>query len=318
MKAAVYDINGEPEVFRYEEVADPKPLPGQVLIKVEAICIEGGDLSKRRLSPPASARHILGYAAAGEIIELGSDVQHFVLGQKVVTFDFTGSHAELRAVPASTTFAIPEGLDVQLAIASFIGVGTAAFAIHLSGAKRGDYILVTGATGGVGNATMQLLANEGAHVFATGRNPETLKELKGFGAEETILTGDKSIHRQIRDIRKEGVDIFIDAVGMDILLDGMMAVKDGGKVILLAGRYGKSNFIDPLYIISHRLQLTGCLLGVLIHEPWVRDLIQKGLQSVTEGKVKIPIDRVYKLSEAAKAHSRAEQPGKLGKVLMIP
>lgn len=317
MKAAVYDINGEPEVFRYEEVANPELLPDQVLIKVEAISIEGGDLSKRKLSPPPSSEHILGYAAAGEILKLGADVQHFEVGQKVVTFDFKGSHAELRAVPASTTFAIPESLDIQLAIASFIGVGTAELAVHLSEAKSGDYALVTGATGSVGNAVMQLLANKGVRVFATGRNPETLKELDKYGAEETILIENESIHQQILDIRKEGMDIFIDAVGREILLDGMKAVKDGGKIVLIAGRPG-TGLIDPLHIISHRLQLTGCLLGTIIQEPWVKKLIEKGLQSVAEGKIKVSIDQVYKLSEVAKAHSRAEQSGKLGKVLIVP
>lgn len=318
MKAAVYDINGEPEVFRYEKVADPKPGPDQVLINVEAISIEGGDLSQRRLNSPPSAKHIVGYAAAGEIIELGKNVQHFSVGQKVVTFDFAGSHAELRAASASTTFAIPEGLDIRSAIAAFIGVSTAALAIHLSGAKKGDNVLVTGATGGVGNATVQLLAHEGIDVFATGRNPETLKELQKFGAEKTVLIGDKPIHQQVTDLREEGVDILIDTVGMGVLLDGIKAVKDGGKVILIAGRSGESNFIDPVYIVTHQLQLTGCFLGGVMEEPWVKDLIKNGLQSVKEGTVRPPIDRIFKLSEAKEAHTRAEQSGTLGRVLMVP
>lgn len=318
MKAAVYDTNGEPEVFSYEEVADPEPGPDQVLIKVEAISIEGGDLSQRRSNAPPSARHIVGYAAAGKIIEVGEDVQHFSLGQKVVTFDFAGSHAELRAVPAATTFAIPEELDVQLAIASFIGVSTAALAIRQSGATKGDYVLVTGATGGVGNAAMQLLANEGMHVYATSRNPETFKELQKFGAEETIRIGDNPIHQQVRKLRKEGVDVFIDTVGMDVLLNGIKAVKEGGKAVLIAGRSGESNFIDPLYIVSHRLTLTGCFLGVIMDKPWVKDLVEEALQSVATGTVKPLVDKVYSLSEVKKAHARAEQSGTLGRVLMVP
>lgn len=318
MKATVYDTNGGPEVFSYEEVADPEPGPDQVLIKVEAISIEGGDLSQRRSSPPSSPKHIVGYAATGEIIEVGTDVQDFSLGQKVVSFDFAGSHAELRAVPASTTFAIPEGLDVQWAVASFIGVSTAALAIQRSGATKGDYILVTGATGGVGNAALQLLAHKGMHVFATSRNPQTFNSLREYGAEETILIGDTPIHQHVNQIRKKGVDILIDTVGMDVLLDGIKAVKDGGKAVLIAGRSGKSNLIDPLYIVSHRLTLMGCFLGAIMDKPCVKDLVEEALQSVATGTVNPPVDKVYSLSEVKEAHARAEQSGTLGRVLMVP
>jgi len=318
MKAAVYSENGGPEVFSYEEVENPVPKANEVLIKVEAISIEGGDLSNRQLSLPSVPKHIVGYAAAGEIIALGAEVTGFQLGQKVITFSWAGSHAELRAVASSTTFAIPEGMDLQLAIAAFIGVGTAALAIQLSGVQRGDSVLVSGATGGVGNAVVQLLANDGVKVFASGRDANTLQSLKEFGVSETILAGEKPIHEQVRTIKKEGIDVFIDTVGMDVLIDGLKAVKDGGKVVLIAGRAGAANFIDPLYILSHRITVIGCLLGVIMHEPFVRDLLKSSLKLVAEGKVKVPIHQVFKLADVRDAHKAAEQTGKLGRIIMVP
>ena len=305
-------------MFSYEEVENPVPKANEVLIKVEAISIEGGDLSNRQLSLPSVPKHIVGYAAAGEIIELGAEVNGFQLGQKVITFSWAGSHAELRAVAASTTFAIPDGMDLQLAIAAFIGVGTAALAIQLSGVQRGDSVLVSGATGGVGSAVVQLLANDGVKVFASGRHADTLQSLKEFGVSETILVGEKPIHEQVRIIKKEGIDVFIDTVGMDVLIDGLKAVKDGGKVVLIAGRAGAANFIDPLYLLSHRITVIGCLLGVIMHEPFVRDLLKSSLKLVAEGKVEVPIHQVFKLADVRDAHKAAEQTGKLGRIIMVP
>lgn len=318
MKAAVYSKNGGPEVFSYTEVDNPVPKANQVLIKVEAISIEGGDLSNRLLTKPSSTNHIVGYAAAGEIIGLGENVKDFRVGQKVITFSWAGSHAELRAVDASTTYAIPEGLDPQVAIASFIGVGTAALAIQLSGIKPGQRVLVSGATGGVGNAVVQLLTNEGIEVIATGRSADTLQSLKELGVWKTLVLGDRPIHNQVREIEDKGVDVFIDTVGVEVLVDGIKAVRDGGKVILISGRAGEGNFIDPLYILSHRLTVIGCLLGAVMQEPFVADLLKRSLQRVAEGKVIVPIHKTFKLADAEGAHREAEKAGKFGRILMIP
>jgi NADPH2:quinone reductase len=318
MKAAVYSQNGGPEVFSYKNVEDPVVKANDVLIKVEAISIEGGDLSNRKLATPPTADYIVGYAAAGEVIELGAEVTEFKIGQKVLTFSWAGSHAELRAVDASTTFAIPEGMDLQLAIASFIGVATAALAIQLSGVQSGDTALVTGATGGVGNAVIQILANEGIKVFASGRSEATLEKLKDFGVSETIVVGQQPIHEQVRAIKEEGVDVFIDTVGSEILIDGIQSVKDGGKVVLIAGRAGAANFIDPIYILSHRLTVIGCLLGVIMKEPFVRDIIKKSLAMVANGEVKVPIHQTFQLADVVNAHREAEAGGKFGRIIITP
>jgi len=318
MKAAIYSKNGGPEVFSYEEVANPIPKKNEVLIKVAAISIEGGDLSNRLLATPPTEKHIVGYAASGEIIALGEEVTGFEIGQKVVTFSWTGSHAALRAVDAGTTFLIPKGMDADLAIASFIGVATAALAIQLSEVKSGETALITGATGGVGSAIVQILANKGVKVFASGRNAGTLEQLKGFGVSETIIVGDQSIHDQVRAIKNDGVDVFIDTVGSEILIDGIQSVKDGGKVVLIAGRAGAGNFIDPLYLLSHRITVIGCLLGVIMQEEFVKELVKESLQMVAQGEVKVPIHQKFKLEDAAKAHEEAEKSGKLGRIIMNP
>src|ERR1700728_4808698 len=100
MKAAVYYQNGTPEVLKYEDVPDPVCHPKGVIIRVEAVSIEGGDTLNRWHGALLTKPHIVGYQAAGEIVEVGSEVTTLRVGQKVATSGAFGSHAELRAVAA--------------------------------------------------------------------------------------------------------------------------------------------------------------------------------------------------------------------------
>src|SRR5258708_30866705 len=125
MKAAVIYENGAPDVLRYEDVPDPECPDGCVLIDVEAISIEGGDLLARAGSPPPSVPHMVGYLAAGTIVEVGAGVQDRAVGDRVVTLNMAGSHASKRAVPAMTTWPIPDELDAARAACGPVPFGTA-------------------------------------------------------------------------------------------------------------------------------------------------------------------------------------------------
>jgi NADPH2:quinone reductase len=103
MKAAVYYENGGPEVLRYEELPDPVCEPDGLLVQVEAVSIEGGDTVNRLAGALASRPHIVGYQAAGRVVEVGSQVRGFEPGQRVTTTGAHGSHAELRAVHQRAT-----------------------------------------------------------------------------------------------------------------------------------------------------------------------------------------------------------------------
>jgi NADPH2:quinone reductase len=125
MKAAVIYENGGPDVLRYEDVPDPECFDGCVVVEVEAISIEGGDLLARALSPPPANPHIVGYLCAGTVVEVGAGVEGPVVGEKVVALNANGSHAEKRVVPAAMTWAIPEGLDPAVAACIPVALGTA-------------------------------------------------------------------------------------------------------------------------------------------------------------------------------------------------
>jgi NADPH:quinone reductase len=112
-------------VLRYEDVPDPECHPEGVVIKVEAVSIEGGDTLSRLGGPLAARPHVVGYQVAGEIVQIGSEVTHLRVGQKVTTVNAWGSHAELRAVPARNAWPLPVGMNIKHAAAIPVPFGTA-------------------------------------------------------------------------------------------------------------------------------------------------------------------------------------------------
>src|SRR5213593_1511455 len=142
MKAAVYHETGAPDVFRYEDVADPVCSGSGVLIEVKAISIEGGDVLNRAGGEMPSKPHIVGYQCAGIVREVGANVTDRQVGQTVVAAMPFGSHAELVAVAAMQTWAVPDGLDLQRAACVPIAFGTAHDCLFEFGRlKAGDSVL---------------------------------------------------------------------------------------------------------------------------------------------------------------------------------
>ncbi|MBO9127371.1 MULTISPECIES: quinone oxidoreductase family protein [unclassified Rhizobium] len=316
MKAAVYHQAGDPDVFRYEDVADPVPTDDEILIRVEAISIEGGDLVGRRDLTPGE-NEVPGYAAAGEIVQLGKNVKGFAVGQKVTTFNWKGSHAELRAAPASNCFAIPDGLDIGVASTIPVGPGTAAWALHLANLQPGQTVLVLGAAGGVGLATVQLAARMGARVIGTGTKQESLDRIREYGLDDGIVVGEQPVSEQVRALLGGNeVDVIIDTIGGPALVDALSVLKDGGNAVLIGVFGGRSTMINAGDLLKHRKTVIGCLLGPDMGKEIPRRLITDLFEMAKNGDLRVPIDATFCLSDAAAAHRRAEVRGRIGRVLM--
>src|SRR3954447_14656540 len=133
MKAAVIYENGGPDVLRYEDVPDPECPGGHVVVDVEAISIEGGDLLHRAGAELPSVPHIVGYLAAGRISDVGAGVEDRAVGDRVVALNAAGSHASKRAVPAMSTWPIPDGLDAARAACIPVAYGTAQECLFTAG-----------------------------------------------------------------------------------------------------------------------------------------------------------------------------------------
>jgi NADPH2:quinone reductase len=235
MKAAVYYKNGSPEVLKYEEVPDPKCHPHGVVIKVEAVSIEGGDTLNRWHGALTRTPHIVGYQAAGEIVEVGAEVSGLKVGQKVVTVFGDGSHAELRAVAARNAWPIPAGFDVKLASAIPVPFGTADDCLFEFGRlRRGETVLVQAGASGVGVAAIQLAKRAGATVLATASSDERLERLRPLGMDHGINYGTHQVAKEVMRLTEgKGANLVVDPVGGSTLQGSIMSLAYRGRISMV-------------------------------------------------------------------------------------
>jgi NADPH2:quinone reductase len=185
MKAAVYDETGAPDVFRYEDAPDPVPNASEMLIKVEAISIEGGDTLKRLGGVMTNVPHIVGYQSAGTVIEVGREVEGYQVGDRVVSVGVDGSHAELRAASPSFSWKLPDGLSTLEAACVPVSFGTADGCLFQFGhLVEGETAFIRAGAGGVGIEAIQLAKRARARVLATASSDDRLERLKDFGLDE--------------------------------------------------------------------------------------------------------------------------------------
>lgn len=320
MKAAIYRQNGGPEVLSYEDVPDPVPAAGQVLVRNEAISIEGGDLMSRLMMPLPAVPHIVGYGAAGEIIAVGAGVTDLKVGQKVATFAHTGSHAELRAVREDHCWVLPDGFDPKAAACIPVAFGTAYEALFEHGhLEAGQTVLLQGVAGGVSLAALMLAKRAGARVIGTGSNSQQLESLRVYGLDEIINYQTEDVQARVLALTGgEGVDLSIDPVAGAQTQKVINATRRGGRVVLVGASSREQSPIDAISIMRGDLTISGFLLGLYFHTPRVHRYVTEIIGQVARNELKVVIDRAFPLADAVEAHRYAEQRGRVGRVVMIP
>lgn len=322
MKAAVYYEVGAPDVFRYEDVPDPVPGPAELLVRVEAISIEGGDTLNRLQGEVGNPPHIVGYQCAGTVLEVGPDASAFSVGDRVVTVGLDGSHAALRVAGPSFAWKVPDGVGTDEAACVPVPFGTAHDCLFEFGRlAAGETALIHAGAGGVGVAAIQMAKRAGASVLSTASSDEKLERLKGLGLDEGInytATDFVAEARRLTDGR--GVDVIVDSIGGATLQGSLNALAYRGRCVTV-GDAGRSA-AEPLDISMMRpnnQSLTGYFLGAeLLLLPRAYPMIAGLLEDIAKGELKVVIDRTYPLSEAAAAHAYIESRQSFGRVLLIP
>ncbi len=322
MKAAVYHRTGPPEVFRYEEVSDPAPSPSELLVRVEAISIEGGDTLNRLQGEMASVPHVVGYQCAGTVVGVGPEVGDYAVGDRVVTVGVDGSHAELRAVAPPFAWPVPEGLSTEEAACVPIPFGTADDCLFEFGRLvAGETALVHAGAGGVGVAAIQLAKRAGARVLATASSDEKLARLRDLGLDEGINYARTDFVTEVRRLTGgRGADVVVDSVGAATLQGSLDALAYRGRCVTVgdAGR-AAADTVAIGNLRPNNQTLSGYFLGAeLLMAPRARQMIAGHLAAVTRGELQVVIDRSYPLSEAAAAHAYVESRQSLGRVVLVP
>jgi NADPH2:quinone reductase len=322
MKAAVYYETGGPDVFRYEEVPDPSVGGNEILVRVEAVSIEGGDTLNRLGGAMNRVPHVVGYQCAGTVIAVGEEVTGFVVGDRAVTVGIDGSHAELRAVAEPFAWQIPELLATDVAACVPVPWGTADDCLFEFGRlSAGETALIHAGAGGVGIAAIQLAKRAGARVFATASSDDKLERLKELGLDEGInYARDDFVAESRRLTDGRGVDVIVDSVGGVTLQGSINALAYRGRCVTVgdAGR-APAEHLDISTMRPNNQTLSGYFLGAeLLFFQRPHALIAGHLEAIARGELRVIIDRAYPLSEAAAAHAYLESRQAFGRVILTP
>jgi len=301
MKAVVLHEYGSAKNLKYEDFEDPKPGPGEVLVRVQAVSLNPIDWKMRSGAAkerfPVEFPAILGRDVAGIVRELGEGVQGFKEGDRVFALAHR-TYAELCVVKATELTKIPEGLELTTAAAIPL-VSVTGDQLMREGAKaqKDQTILLTGALGSVGRIALYAAKEIGAKVIA-GVRKQQIEEALSLGAVAAIDLGDD------KELAKLGsVDAVADTIG------GETATKLIGKV-RPGGNYG--SVVGPPS--NAALHPTVQVNGVVAH-PDARTYIHYA-EAIRDKKLVLPIDRMLPLAEAAEAQAAGEKGG-VGKIILL-
>jgi NADPH2:quinone reductase len=322
MKAAVYYETGAPEVFRYEDVPDPVAGDGEVLVRVEAVSIEGGDTLNRLGGAMTAVPHVVGYQCAGTVVAVGDGVTGLAEGDRVVTVGVDGSHAELRAVGEAFCWLVPAGVPVREAACVPVPFGTADDCLFEFGRlQEGETALVHAGASGVGIAAIQLAARAGARVLATASSPARLERLTALGLDHGIDYTSVDFVEAVRQATDgRGADVIVDSVGGSNLQKSLHCLAYRGRCVTFgdAGREGPSP-LDIATMRGNNQTLVGYFLGAeLFLGSRAHAMIAGHLDDIAAGDLQVVVDRAFGLDEAGEAHAYIESREAFGRVLLIP
>ena len=318
MKAIVIEGGkGPAEALKLGEIDDPRPAPGQILIRVEAAGVNRPDLIQRNgfYPPPPGAPATLGLEVAGEVLE---GAGRWKAGDKVCALLGGGGYAELAVCDARHALPIPAGLSLVEAAALPETVFTVyANVFEGGGLKAGETLLLHGATSGIGVAAIQMAKAAGAKVIATARGRAKADQALKLGADVAVDTTTEDFEAAAK--AAGGVDVVLDMVGAPSFAGNLAALKTGGRIVYIAAQGGGTLELPIGAMMQKRAVITGSTLRPRNADEKARlaGEVERVVWPWTlAGKLKPVIDHTFPLAGAAKAHALLEGGAHLGKVVL--
>lgn len=342
MKAVVFYEHGGVEVLKYQDIPEPKPIFGEVLVKVKACALNHLDIWVREgiTGIQISLPHILGSDISGEVVQVGGGVTNVKARDKVIIapglscgkcihclsgednlcrhydiigYRTDGGYAEYVKVPEVNVIPMPEGMGFEEAAAIPLVFLTAwHMLVTRARIKPGEDVLVLAAGSGVGSASIQIAKLWGARVIATASTDEKLQKAKELGADELINYTTQDMVEEIKRItERRGVDIVVEHVGAATWEKSIQSLARMGRIVTCGATSGPIASVDIRYIFSKHLSIIGSYMGSK------GELLQV-LKFFKEKKLRAVVDRTLPLREAQKAHTLMEQRQQFGKLILMP
>lgn len=322
MSVVVAREPGGPDVLQPGRRPVPAPGPGEVLIRVTAVGVNGPDIVQRKglYPPPEGASDLLGLEVSGKIVALGDRVDGWQTGDRVTALTNGGGYAEYVAVDARHCLPIPEGVDETDAA----GLPETCFTVwsnifHGAAITPGTVFLVHGGAGGIGSTAVQMGAAFGLRVFATAGSDEDCAFCRELGAERAIDFRTEDFVEIVRDAG--GADVILDIIGGDYVARNIKAARHDARIVQLAFNMGSKVEINLMPVMLKRLVYTGSTLRS--RSPEFKAEVAAALKAqvwplFAEGRLRPVTHMVLPFAEAAKAHATMETAGHRGKILLRP
>jgi NADPH2:quinone reductase len=321
MKAVQITQYGGPEVMKYQDVQDPAPGEGQALVQIQAVGVNFTDTYSRSGVNPPQLPWIVGVEGAGIVQKVGARVTNVKEGDLVAYSSSPGSYAELAVVPAWRLTKMPQGLDAKVGAAAMLQGMTAHYLCHSTyRVQSGDRVLIHAGAGGVGLLLIQMVKRLGGYVFSTVSTEAKAQLAKDAGADHVILYTQQDFADEIKNATDgKGVQAVYDGVGKTTFDKSIGCLSRRGYMVLYGQASGPVPPMDPRILGNGSLFLTRPGLGD--YTTTREELEQRAgdvLSWVKSGELKLRVEHVFPLSEAAEAHRQLESRSTTGKLLLIP
>lgn len=340
MRAAFFNEHGGPEVLELGELPEPTPGPGEVLVAVEAVALNHLDLWVRRGWPglELDMPHVGGSDIAGRVAQLGAGVTGWSEGDPVVVnpargcdscehceageiclcprFHIIGEHVagglvERIAVPAANLYRRPDDYPAERAAAAPLVFQTAWRA--LIGRARlgpGETVLITGASGGVSTAGIQIAKLAGATVFAVTSGPDNIARVANLGADLVIDRLEEDFAKRVwQETSRRGVDVVLDGVGQAMWPGMLRSLATGGRLVSYGATTGYDGEIDIRRLFWKQAEILGSTMAS-------RSEFARVMSLVFAGRLEPVIGEVFPLEQIRGAHERLEAGEAFGKLVL--
>ncbi len=320
--AILFDQPGPPEVLRWTPVVPVHPAPQDVVIRIAAAGVNNADLMKRRghYPVPVWAPRPLGLECAGVITAVGAEVAVWAPGDEVCALLDGGGYADEVAVPATQVMPIPAGLSLlEAAAVPEVAATVYSNLAMVAGLTAGHTALIHGAGGGIGTFAIQWAAAIGATVITTAGSDAKVQAGLHLGA-------DTAINYRIHDFVAEtlaatggrGVDAILDVVGADYLERNVACLAPDGHLVVIGGSTAPAP-LDLGLLMSKRASVSATMLRarpVDQKAAIIAGVTRDVLPLFSSGAIRVVVDTVIPMAEAARAHALLESKGTVGKVIL--
>ena len=323
MKAIIVDTPGAEEVLKIGEAPSPTLTPEDIRIRVRATAVNRADLLQRQgmYPPPPGASAIIGLECAGEVIEVGSAVSGWNVGDRAMALLPGGGYAEEAVVHYGSAMHVPAALSFEEAgalpevfLTSFLNI------FMLGEIKPGGAALVHGGGSGVGTASITLLKEAGMRALVTAGSDEKCQRCLDHGADVAINYRAGDFTEQVRAATGgKGVDVVLDSIGGKYLAANLDCLAIDGRLVIIGLIGGAKADINLAMLLMRRLRVIGSTLrtrSVADKAEIVARFLGRFGEALNAGRIKPVIDRVLPLEHAAEAHRVVQSSAHFGKVVL--